>query len=172
MEIICKENFKTNEWAGGITREVCILPAEGSSLQDRNFELRVSSAVINTTESTFSDFTGFTRQILCLEGRITLCVEGQTVDLSSDNLFEFDGAAKVSSVNTPGAVDLNVIYKRGTRVRARVKHGEHLFTDVERMLVFAIGSQTTLNGTSLRQHDAAWVSGDVRVSGHVLCVEM
>ena len=162
MEIICKENFKTNEWAGGITREVCILPAEGSSLQDRNFELRVSSAVINTTESTFSDFTGFTRLILCLEGRITLCVEGQTVDLSSDNLFEFDGAA----------VDLNVIYKRGTRVRARVKHGEHLFTDVERMLVFAIGSQTTLNGTSLRQHDAAWVSGDVRVSGHVLCVEM
>lgn len=172
MEIICKENFKTTEWAGGITREVCILPAEGSSLQDRNFELRVSSAVINTTESTFSDFTGFTRQILCLEGRITLCVEGQTVDLSNDKLFEFDGAAKVSSVNTLGAVDLNVIYKRGTRVRARVAHGEHLFTDVEHMLVFAIGSQTTLNGTSLRQHDAAWVSGDVRVSGHMLCVEM
>ena len=57
-------------------------------------------------------------------------------------------------------------------MRARVAHGEHLFTDVERMLVFAIGSQTTLNGTSLRQHDAAWVSGDVRVSGHMLCVEM
>ena len=133
MEIICKENFKTNEWAGGITREVCILPAEGSRLQDRNFELRVSSAVINTTESTFSDFTGFTRLILCLEGRITLCVEGQTIELSNDNLFEFDGAAKVSSVNTLGAVDLNVIYKRGTRVRARVAHGEHLFTDVERM---------------------------------------
>ena len=149
MEIICKENFKTNEWAGGITREVCILPAEGSSLQDRNFELRVSSAVINATESTFSDFTGFTRQILCLEGRIMLCVEGQTVDLSNENL-----------------------YKRGTRVRARVAHGEHLFADVERMLVFAIGSQIKLNGTSLRQHDAAWVSGDVRVSGHVLCVEM
>ena len=99
-------------------------------------------------------------------------MEGQTIELSNDNLFEFDGAAKVTSVNTLGAVDLNVIYKRGTRVRARVAHGEHLFTDVERMLVFAIGSQTTLNGTSLRQHDAAWVSGDVRVSGHMLCVEM
>ena len=101
-----------------------------------------------------------------------LCVEGQTVDLSNDSLFEFDGEAKVTSVNTPGAVDLNVIYKRGTRVRARVAHGEHLFADVERMLVFAIGSQIKLNGTSLRQHDAAWVSGDVRISGHVLCVEM
>ena len=61
------QNFKMNKWAGGITREVCILPAEESSLQDRNFELRVSSAVINTTESTFSDFTGFTRLILCWE---------------------------------------------------------------------------------------------------------
>ena len=172
MEIICKENFKTNEWAGGITREVCILPAEGSSLQDRNFDLRVSSAVIHVTESMFSDFTGFTRLILCLDGDITLCVDGQAVTLSGECLFEFDGAAHVTSVNSPGAVDLNVIYKQGTRVYARVERGEHVFAGVDRMLVFAIGSQTTLNGTPLRQHDAAWVSGDVRVSGHVLCVEV
>ena len=172
MEIIRKEDFKTSVWSGGLTREVCILPSVGSSLQDRNFDLRVSSAVIHVTESTFSDFTGFTRLILCLDGDITLCVDGQVVTLSDEYLFEFDGAADVTSVNSPGAVDLNVIYKQGTRVCARVERGEHVFAGVDRMLVFAIGSQTTLNGTPLRQHDAAWVSGDVHVSGHVLCVEV
>lgn len=172
MEILRQENYKSSVWTGGLTREVCILPAEGCCLADRNFDVRVSSAVINVTESTFSDFTGFTRYILCLEGNITLNVDGHTVTLDNEHLFQFDGASKVTSVNSSGAIDLNVICKKGTRVCARVERGEHVFARVERMLVFAIGSQTTLNGTPLRQHDAAWVSGDVHVSGHVLCVEV
>ena len=172
MEIIRKEDFKTSVWSGGLTREVCILPSVGSSLQERNFDLRVSSAVIHVKESTFSDFTGFTRLILCLDGDITLCVDGQVVTLSDECLFEFDGAADVTSVNSPGAVDLNVIYKQGTRVCARVECGEHVFAGVDRMLVFAIGGQTILNGTPLRQYDAAWTSGEVHVSEHVMCVEV
>ena len=156
MEILRQENYKSSVWTGGLTREVCILPAEGCCLADRNFDVRVSSAVINVTESTFSDFTGFTRYILCLEGNIRLNV---------------DGASKVTSVNSSGAIDLNVISKKGTRACARVAHGEQHLTSVERMLVFGIGGETMINDTPLRQYDAVWVSGDVHIVGHVLCLE-
>ena len=132
----------------------------------------MSSAVINTPESTFSDFAGFTRHILCLQGNITLCVDGQTVNLSNNNLFTFDGAANVTSLNSPGAVDLNVIHKKGMRVQAYVTQGVNYFSAVERMLVFAIGAETRVNAVELGQHDAAWVRGNMRISGHVLCVEV
>lgn len=171
MEILRQENYKSSVWTGGLTREVCILPAEGCCLADRNFDVRVSSAVINVTESTFSDFTGFTRYILCLEGNITLNVDGHTVTLDNEHLFQFDGASKVTSVNSSGAIDLNVICKRGTHVCARVAHGEQHLTSVKRMLVFGIGGETMINDTPLRQYDAAWVSGDVHIVGHVLCLE-
>ena len=172
MEIIHKENYQTSAWTGGVTRQVCILPQEGSRLEDRNFDVRVSSAVINTPESTFSDFAGFTRHILCLQGNITLCVDGQTVNLSNNSLFTFDGAANVTSHNSPGAVDLNVIHKKGMRVHARVAQGENHFSAAGRMLVFAIGAETRVNSVELGQHDAAWVHGDVHINGHVLCVEI
>ena len=57
MKIIQQNDYIVNKWAGGITRQLYITP-NGSSLADRNFDLRISSAVIDLTSSTFSDFTG------------------------------------------------------------------------------------------------------------------
>lgn len=68
---INQSDYKENRWSGGITRELLILP-QGSSLSERNFDIRISSAVINLTKSVFSDFTNYKRYILPVEGSITL----------------------------------------------------------------------------------------------------
>lgn len=59
---INQSDYKENRWSGGITRELLILP-QGSSLSERNFDIRISSAVINLTKSVFSDFTNYKRYI-------------------------------------------------------------------------------------------------------------
>ena len=59
MEIITPAQYKTTNWKGGTTRQIFICPADGD-LSARRFDLRISSAIIEQTESNFSDFSGFT----------------------------------------------------------------------------------------------------------------
>lgn len=61
---------------------------------------------------------------------------------------------------------------KGTRARARVKQGERVLMGVLLMLVFAFGAKARVNGAELMQHDAAWVSGDVRIMGHEECQQL
>ena len=75
-KIINQSDYKENRWSGGITRELLILP-KGSSLSERNFDIRISSAVINLTKSVFSDFTNYKRYILPVEGSITLYLDNK-----------------------------------------------------------------------------------------------
>ena len=70
-QIVRQATYKTTQWSGGITREICIFPAT-ASLAARNFDLRISSAVIDTPESNFSDFTGYRRYLMPLSGEIVL----------------------------------------------------------------------------------------------------
>lgn len=71
---------------GGITRELMIYP-EGSSLGERNFDFRISSAIIDLTESDFSDFSGYKRYILPVEGNVTLFRADEKIILSPDVPF-------------------------------------------------------------------------------------
>ena len=54
------------------------------------FDVRISSAIIDNVESEFSDFSGFTRYILPLEGEITLIKDNQRIVLSHNALYEFE----------------------------------------------------------------------------------
>ena len=124
-QIVRQATYKTTQWSGGITREICIFPAT-ASLAARNFDVRISSAVIDTPESNFSDFTGYRRYLMPLNGEIVLYPsasepqsaaengavgEENAVKLSATDLFEFDGAQPMRSRNTPGAIDFNVIVR-------------------------------------------------------------
>ena len=99
MEITTQEQYQTTMWKGGTTRQIFISPADGD-LAARRFDLRISSAIIELTESDFSDFTGFTRYILPLEGEITLLKDGRRILLSHNELYRFEGDEVVSSENT------------------------------------------------------------------------
>lgn len=70
-KIIKQEDFITSKWAGGETTQLHIYP-EDAVFSDRDFLWRISSATFTSTESSFSDFNGYQRYILPLEGKLGL----------------------------------------------------------------------------------------------------
>lgn len=123
--IISQDQFITAKWEGGETTELFIWP-EGSHFQDRAFLFRISSASFTGTRSFFSDFSGYQRYILPIEGELKLSHKGlYERDLSSHEVEYFDGAWKTHSENTPDCRDFNFIYKSGSRALLQVmKEGD------------------------------------------------
>ena len=152
MTILPQSSYKTTTWKGGVTRQIFISPADGD-LSARQFDMRISSAIIDDVASDFSDFTGFTRYILPLEGEITLIKEGHRIALSNNTLYEFEGDEKVSSENTQGAVDFNIIVRHGIRVEVGIME-DAAFTDSRRTIVFAL-EDCCVEGKTICKHDTA-----------------
>ena len=169
MKIIQQNDYIVNKWAGGITRQLYITP-NGSSLADRNFDLRISSAVIELTSSTFSDFTGYTRYIMPLAGNIELQVEGKAVKLEQDKPYRFSGSDHVTSTNSSGAIDFNVIVRKNIKVDVRAVQELHLPLNQRQAIVFALNN-TTLNGITLLTHDTAIVDEqELALTGHAVVI--
>ena len=145
-----QSTYKTTTWKGGVTRQIFISPADGD-LSARQFDVRISSAIIDDVQSDFSDFSGFTRYILPLEGEITLIKEGRRIALSHNALYEFEGDEKVSSENTQGAVDFNIIVRHGISVEVGIME-DAAFTDSRRTIVFAL-EDCFVEGEALSKHD-------------------
>lgn len=104
-----RQELTVSTWAGGATTELCIFPEE-SSCAARNFAFRVSSATVELAESEFSDFMGYTRHIMPLEGSMELWHDGVfAARLQPYEDHTFDGAQKTRSVGM--CVDFNLIHK-------------------------------------------------------------
>lgn len=163
IRVIKQADYKVNEWAGGVTRELMITP-EGSTLGERNFDVRISSAIIDLTESDFSDFTGYKRYILPVEGELTLFRANERIALSGDAPFLFDGSEKVRSENSQGAIDFNVIFKAELPVEVRVIDGKETTLPEGLTLLFAL-DDIEVNGEQVKKYDtimtdeAYWVKG-------------
>ena len=169
MEIITQSKYKTTTWEGGVTRQVFISPADGD-LSARCFDVRISSAIIDNVESEFSDFSGFTRYILPLEGEITLIKDNQRIVLSHNALYEFEGHERVCSENTPGAVDFNVIVRHGVTVDARILSDES-FVDSPRTILFAL-EDCCVNAISIHRHDTVLLDGPFSLEGKAVVVRV
>lgn len=115
-------------WKGGKTEELCIVP-EDASLQERNFDLRISSATIDLERSEFSDFTGYRRYLMKLEGDITLLIDDKTIIIKDDEAFEFMGDEKVISISKEPSRDFNVIIKKDKKADISIKENEKLNTN-------------------------------------------
>lgn len=55
MPTLTQSSYKTTTWKGGVTRQIFISPADGD-LSARQFDVRISSAIIDDVASDFSDF--------------------------------------------------------------------------------------------------------------------
>lgn len=75
IELIKKEAQKTSLWSGGTTTELCISP-RSAEYSKRNFNWRLSSAVVELEESTFTSLPGVDRHIMIIEGEMDLRHEG------------------------------------------------------------------------------------------------
>lgn len=115
-------------WKGGKTTQLCIVP-ENASLQERNFDLRISSATIDLERSEFSDFGGYRRYLMKLEGDITLLIDDKTITIKRDEAFEFMGDEKVISISKEPSRDFNVIIKKDKKADISIKENEKLNTN-------------------------------------------
>ena len=66
-----KENLKTTRWSGGTTTEIYIYP-KAASYSERKFGFRISTAVVEDEQSTFTQLPGFKRHIMPLSGVMEL----------------------------------------------------------------------------------------------------
>lgn len=122
------KNRIVSTWKGGKTTQLCIVP-ENASLQERNFDLRISSATIDLERSEFSDFRGYRRYLMKLEGDITLLIDDKTIIIKRDEAFEFMGDEKVISLSKEPSRDFNVIIKKDKKADISIKENEKLNTN-------------------------------------------
>lgn len=129
MRIHPYDPSKTVSWANGTSTELFVYPADGN-FQTRDFTFRISTATVEAEETTFSDFSGLTRILLPLKGKLTLVHEGRyTKVLEPFEQDQFDGAWNTRS---QGKVqDFNVIFNKETS--ARVIH-HHLISGETKLL--------------------------------------
>lgn len=98
------KDMPAKKWAGGKTIEL---------FRDQSdFNIRISCAYIDIGESIFSDFSGYQRILHILEGKTTLNIDKNEVQLAEDQTIHFDGKQDVTSKNDIDVLDFNVIYKK------------------------------------------------------------
>lgn len=119
-KIISAESFKKTNWSGGETTQLAIYP-EDSIFSEKDFLFRISSATFTSTESQFSDFSGYQRYILPLEGSLSLKHEGlYSRKLDSYEAEYFDGSWTTFSQNTLDCRDYNFIVKSGYAAKMKI----------------------------------------------------
>lgn len=118
--IISEVSFKKTNWSGGETTQLAIYP-EDSVFSEKDFLFRISSATFTSTESEFSDFSGYQRYILPLEGSLSLKHEGlYSRKLDSYEAEYFDGSWTTFSQNTLDCRDYNFIVKSGYAAKMKI----------------------------------------------------
>jgi environmental stress-induced protein Ves len=112
MKIIRRSDFVASPWknGGGVTHEAIRVPAGGV------FRWRVSVAQIETS-GPFSDFAGYERFMVLLEGNgvaLKFGDGGERVLCQVGDMAEFDGArATFCELKAGACVDLNLMVARG-----------------------------------------------------------
>ncbi|SMP68772.1 HutD family protein [Anoxynatronum buryatiense] len=133
--IVHRDAFITTQWAGGETTQLAIHP-ENALFSERDFLWRISSATFTTTQSVFSDFSGYQRYLLPLRGNLRLSHERLFArELAAYEPAYFDGAWPTASENSPDCIDYNFIVKNGTTALLQVlQEGDEHLVDVPAMI--------------------------------------
>lgn len=131
IKIIPEDNFKTSAWSGGVTTELFIWP-EGSSYAERRFSARISTAVCELPESTFTSLPGVTRFLTPLCPGFDLTINGVDSPLPHGSVLRFSGEDAVTCRGS--GRDLNLMLK-GAEGDMRILSGA--FTVPESVIAFA-----------------------------------
>jgi len=99
--------LKTNKWFGGTTTQLAIYPKD-AEYKERNFQFRISTATVDTKESTFTQLLGVSRKLMILDGEIKIEHKNQyTKILKKFDQDEFSGNWDTKSYGK--ATDFNVM---------------------------------------------------------------
>lgn len=105
--IYTPDDFKPKSWSGGTTTELCIFPSE-ASYKALNFDFRLSTATVDIETSEFTKLPGISRQLMVLEGNITLKHQNHhNATLNAGEIDCFDGDWTTTSKGT--CTDFNLM---------------------------------------------------------------
>lgn len=127
-----------NRWSGGITKELY--------RDEKDFNIRISSASIEPGSSKFSDFSGYKRILIILENKVTLTKKNETIDLYEDDTFFFDGRDDIGSENEKQVLDFNLIWDP-LNIEAdlnKISGKNNLFTN-KNIFIFSLDKGSTLS---------------------------
>jgi len=120
MRLISSAEHRTSTWSGGTTTELAIFPSS-SSYAARDFEWRLSTAVVTVAKSTFTSLPGYRRLLMVLEGQMKLEHAGQhEVTLLPFEQDSFSGGCLTSCTGT--GRDLNLMLAAGWQGSLRAIH--------------------------------------------------
>lgn len=112
ISILKSDTFKTTNWSGGATTELYIHP-EHANYQKRDFNFRLSKAMVTDQESVFTSLPEIQRKLMVLEGCITLSHDNQyTKQLAKFDVDTFDGSWNSSCVGS--CTDFNLMMMGNT----------------------------------------------------------
>lgn len=117
-QLISSNEYKTTKWSGGKTTQFFLYPT-GSEFNIGEFDLRVSSATIESKTSTFTDLRGYNRIIMTLDNPIFI----QHNDCEKILLQPFEKhyfSGDDTTVSYGECTDFNVIFKKGMDADASV----------------------------------------------------
>ena len=126
-KIVKSEDFVVNQWSGGNTTQFVIYP-EDSTLSKRDFDWRISSASFTTSSSQFSDFSGYQRYLLPLQGELFVDHE----NLYKRTLFPYDveyfyGKWTTKSNNSLDCIDFNFIVREDLQANLAILREDDLY---------------------------------------------
>lgn len=166
FRIFTSENYKLTEWSGGKTSQFWIHPLD-STLEARDFEFRISSAIVEVEESEFSNFEGYTRKLMVLQGELLLQHEGQhSILLKPFDQDTFDGSWKTRSKGK--AQDFNLIYRKS--IYAELDHfdvekGSYLTVHAaDSVFVFVFRGEGSVKGIPFKEGDLLQITEEQLIS--------
>jgi len=108
--IVKKDKMDTSDWSGGNTTELFISP-KNSSLQELDFDFRLSTASIDFEESQFTSLPGVDRILILLDGKLKLEHKGHhTKEIYTFDIDKFKGEWATKSYGK--AIDLNLMMRK------------------------------------------------------------
>lgn len=111
FELLKGCDYGVSKWPGGTVRQLVINPRE-ALYAGRGFLWRLSSALVELPESSFTPLPDYDRLILVLEGTLKLSHdEGDVIDLAPFEAHAFDGAASTHAWGR--CVDFNLMTRKG-----------------------------------------------------------
>ncbi|HSN95471.1 MAG TPA: HutD family protein [Anaerolineaceae bacterium] len=120
MKITRLKDIKAVKWAGGKTWQLFILPAD-ASMEARDFDYRLSTAIIEAEHARFSALPGFERDLVLLTEPIILHIFGRAQSVETGKVFHFYGSDVVESEGK--TQDLNLIKRAGLPGKLEIIEG-------------------------------------------------
>ena len=111
IDIITNEETVVSTWSGGSTKQFYIFPKD-ATLQERNFDFRISSAIVEVEESEFTSFFGYDRYLIVLNGELEIVHANKYSKILKQ--YEVDSFLGDWKTTSKGKItDFNLIVKRG-----------------------------------------------------------